>query len=150
MIPADYLCEVCGARGVKLWREYNIFTDHNTLTCGACTEKASGKAIDLSVGERCGWRVPAVPTLEPDAPWWGYTSVPPEGCAWWKALPLALVGEWKVRGGKHVWMPYRSAVDAVMRDGAEIIRVDMHREGGAVGLVFFGDHQKWNQKGGAK
>ena len=32
------------------------------------------------------WMVPAVPTE--DGTFWGYTSVPEDRCAWWRALPL--------------------------------------------------------------
>jgi len=58
--------------------------------------------------------VPAVPTLEPDAPYWQYTSVPPEGVAWWQALPLALTGEWHVKGGIHRWISYKDGNEYVM------------------------------------
>lgn len=81
-----------------------------------------------------GWRVPAVPTL--DGSWWGYSSVPAEGVAWWKALPLALDGEWPVRGGVERWLPYREAMDATLLSRADLRRVDLQREGGAVALVF--------------
>jgi len=33
-----------------------------------------------------GWLVPAVPT-EDNETYWGYTSVPDAGVAWWRALP---------------------------------------------------------------
>lgn len=36
--------------------------------------------------DQIGWRVPAVPTEENDS-YWGYTSVPQEGCDWWNRLP---------------------------------------------------------------
>jgi hypothetical protein len=34
--PKGYVCHQCGARGVKLWREYNTFLDHQTLLCVKC------------------------------------------------------------------------------------------------------------------
>jgi hypothetical protein len=105
MIPTDYVCKKCGATGVKLWREYQTFANHTKLLCGACTSQDQGRPLDLSDGDQCGWMVPAVPTLEPEAPWWGYTSVPAEGVAWWKALPLQLDGEWKTREGTMRWLP---------------------------------------------
>lgn len=45
--------------------------------------------------DQIGWYIPAVPTigllpgwaLHPDANFWGYTSVPPEAVAWWRAMP---------------------------------------------------------------
>ena len=136
MIPADYTCAGCGVHGVKLWREYQTAAVHNSLSCGDCAAKSQGREVDLSEGDQIGWRVPAVPTLDPDAPWWGYTSVPAEGCAWWKALPLRLTGEWPVRGGVERWLPYREAMDATLFDRAKLLRVDFNREGGAVGMVF--------------
>lgn len=54
-------------------------------------------------------------------------------------LPLRLTGEWPVRGGVMRWMPYREALDLTVRapvGGADLRRVDFHREGGAVALVF--------------
>lgn len=38
--------------------------------------------------DQIGWRVPAVPTQEGDT-FWGYTSVPEDGCDWWRKLPVA-------------------------------------------------------------
>lgn len=103
MIPADYTCATCKAHGVKLWRESHAFLDSMTLACAECCAK-EGHPVDLSESDQTMRRVPAVPTL--DGSYWGYTSVPPEGCAWWKALPLRFDGEWPVRGGVERWMPY--------------------------------------------
>ena len=136
MIPVDYTCAGCGAHGVKLWREYQTFAERTSLLCGDCTAKDQKRPLDLSDGDQCGRRVPAVPTLNPDAPWWGYTSVPAEGCAWWKALPLRLTGEWPVRGGVERWLPFREAMDATLFDRAKLLRVDFNREGGAMSMVF--------------
>ena len=36
--------------------------------------------------DQIGWRIPAIPTKENDT-YWGYTSVPQEGCDWWYRLP---------------------------------------------------------------
>jgi len=36
--------------------------------------------------DQIGWRVLAVPTEEGDT-FWGYTSIPKAGCAWWYNLP---------------------------------------------------------------
>lgn len=132
MIPKDYVCSVCGTTGVKLWRPYQSCAVH--LFCGACAEKDQGKTIDLSVSDQCRWLVPAVPTL--DGSWWGYTSVPAEGCAWWKALPLALAGEWKVRGGVERWMPYSTWT--MLKPQPELRRVDWSRDRG-MALAFVPD-----------
>lgn len=77
----DYTCSRCFARNCKLWRGYG-----RPLVCLDCLEALEGRSIDAeypsaSVGD---W-VPAVPVGDT---FWGYTSVPPEGCAWWASLPL--------------------------------------------------------------
>lgn len=87
-----YQCSGCGAVGVKLWRDYQMFLDHQTLYCVACAEKDQGKPCKLSApdGEatdQIGWLVPAVPTAEGDT-FWGYTSVPADRAQWWRDLPL--------------------------------------------------------------
>lgn len=101
--PANYVCDVCGATGCKLWREYQMFLDDQTLTCCDCTGRDQEKDVSdidsagligldptlYGVGARTdqiGWRVAAVPNEEGDT-FWGYTSVPNAGVAWWKRLP---------------------------------------------------------------
>jgi hypothetical protein len=93
--PEGYVCVTCGATGVKLWREYQSFRAKETLACAKCVDPTGEKgpiAEDGTVewrGQRSdsiGWSVPAVPV---DDTFWGYTSVPPEDVAWWKALPLS-------------------------------------------------------------
>jgi len=39
--------------------------------------------------DQIGWRIPAVPTEDGDT-FWGYTSVPQDGCNWWARLPCSL------------------------------------------------------------
>lgn len=34
--PAGYKCSKCGATGVKLWRDYQTFLDHQSLLCLNC------------------------------------------------------------------------------------------------------------------
>lgn len=137
MIPSDYVCGKCGADGVKLWRKSATSepVHEQPLLCGDCTVVEQKHPLDLSESDQCWGRCPAVPDLR--GGWWGYTSVPAEGCAWWKALPLRLMGEWPVRGGVERWMPYREAMDLCLkRRDTDLRRVDFHREGGAVALVF--------------
>jgi hypothetical protein len=94
----DYVCTVCGARGCKLWRQYNTFADRVRLMCCVCAGKDQGVdtgAIDdagkvhSGIGggrtDQIGWLVPAVPT--DDGTYWGYTSVPADAVAWWRSLP---------------------------------------------------------------
>jgi hypothetical protein len=38
-----YKCDVCGVEGVKLWREYSTFLDHQSLYCLNCANKNQGK-----------------------------------------------------------------------------------------------------------
>ena len=93
--PVGYVCGTCGAKGVKLWREYSTF--NVALECGACSLKSQGKSgpIDADGRRDCefggktdqiGWRVPAVPIAD-GAGYWGYCSVPDDGVAWWRRLP---------------------------------------------------------------
>lgn len=86
-MPSFYRCFHCGGTQCKLWRPYH---DHAPLRCRDC-------AIDHAIfvdenhsitilGDQLGALLPAVP-CENGIDWWGYTSVPPEGVQWWKALP---------------------------------------------------------------
>jgi hypothetical protein len=96
--PPDYKCSACGAHGCKLWRQYNRIASAIELLCGSCALKdqrksgpidADGYVHDDEIGQRCdqiGWLVPAVPTEDGDT-FWGYSSVPPAGVKWWRALP---------------------------------------------------------------
>lgn len=110
--PKGYACGVCGRAGVKLWREYQTFLDHQTLSCVDCALKRAeennkdGKGcryqgpadvqgmvtVHYSVHgashltDQIGWLVPAVPTEDGET-FWGYSSVPQPGVEWWKRLP---------------------------------------------------------------
>lgn len=88
--PKGYCCSTCGMEGVKLWREYNTFLDHQKLYCLSCGLKKNIKEIKkskLRIPSDQIWDiVPAVPTEEGDT-YWGYTSVPQDGVNWWYSLP---------------------------------------------------------------
>jgi hypothetical protein len=88
-VPAWYSCYCCGARGVRLWREYNTFLNHQTLLCAACSEAEQDKEPGFAMrdGDQIGWRIPAVPAADDDT-YWGYSSVPTAGAAWWHSLAL--------------------------------------------------------------
>jgi len=126
MIPSDYVCSKCKITGVKLWRQYQTCADQIELLCGPCAEKDQDRTINLAETDQCGWLVAAVPTLT--GTFWGYTSVPPEGVAWWQALPFKLSGQWKEKGGTVQWMPYGVGMDMVLAKKATLLRID----GGAV------------------
>jgi hypothetical protein len=87
--PPGYSCEGCAAHGVKLWREYSRSVSAQTLLCATCAEveqqKPRGFALAAGNGDQIGWRVPAVP-FEDGETFWGYSSVPADGVAWWKSL----------------------------------------------------------------
>ena len=94
---ARLVCGKCGANGCKMWREGNTAADHTAIMCGPCALAASGESgsidnegrvLDEQVGlcDQIGWLVPAVPDVEGHG-FWGYTSVPEDGCAWWRTLP---------------------------------------------------------------
>ena len=85
-ICGGYACGGCGASGVRLWRDYQVYLDQSTLRCRRCCEAHEGKPMP-DQGDQIGWSVPAVPT--PDgSTFWGYTSVPLVAVDWWKALPF--------------------------------------------------------------
>lgn len=96
--PPSYTCGTCHAQGVKLWRDFQAFLSNQSLRCAPCAAAEQGKDIstidadglrESAFGGRTdqiGWLVPAVPTVENNA-FWGYTSVPAEGVAWWRRLP---------------------------------------------------------------
>lgn len=86
--PEGYVCGGCGASGCRLWRRYQTFLDHQALTCFSCTEKIGIAGHPYtSDSHAIGWRVAAVPTEDGET-FWGYTSVPEAGVAWWNALPV--------------------------------------------------------------
>lgn len=94
-LPSWYACADGGKQNVKLWREYNTFMDHQAFRCWKCAAIDQEKTIQILpdgnhddvFGPTCtiGWLVPAVPTVEGDT-CWGYTSIPMDGVAWWRAL----------------------------------------------------------------
>lgn len=101
----SYRCSKCGAQGVKLWRQYQTLASQVELMCLDCAAKDQNKQVRLDksqervfvfmgepindwvLGDSIGWLIPAIPTEEGDT-YWGYTSVPPDGCKWWYALPV--------------------------------------------------------------
>ncbi|HEX8389883.1 MAG TPA: hypothetical protein VF597_00490 [Candidatus Saccharimonadales bacterium] len=96
--PSSYVCGTCGKSGVKLWREYQTFLQNQALSCADCATKRFNVDISrmtdngkhpsyLGHTDTIGWLIPAVPTEENDT-FWGYSSVPPNGCDWWTRLPL--------------------------------------------------------------
>lgn len=87
-VPEGYACGECGIRGVRLYREYNTFLEHQRLRCRACVVAEAGEPSELvGPGEHTiGWTVAAVPT-EDGVTYWGYSSVPQEGVDWWDNLP---------------------------------------------------------------
>jgi hypothetical protein len=111
--PKKYKCSKCGAHGCKLWREYSVYSRAPLLFCAPCgindQERTKGKITpDMirpdgsheiieydwgkgQIGDSFGWLVPAIPD-EAGLGFWGYTSVPNDGIAWWKALPSLPTG----------------------------------------------------------
>lgn len=83
--PCDYRCRDCGATGCRLWRGYNV--SRGELRCTTCTEREEGRAWSPDEKHSIKWSVAAVPT-EDGCGYWGYTSVPAAGVAWWERLPL--------------------------------------------------------------
>jgi hypothetical protein len=86
--PEGYKCDDCGIKGVRLYRLYNTFLEHQHLRCRACVVAESGEPSELvgAAEHTIGWTVAAVPT-EDGHTYWGYTSVPQDGVEWWDNLP---------------------------------------------------------------
>lgn len=108
--PVDYKCARCQVTHCKLWREYQV--SHTQLLCVDCAvqdqsnPKASTSFSKLAISgsldfhedgtyedeygqrlDQIGWYVPAVPD-EKGHGYCGYPSVPSNGVAWWRRLPL--------------------------------------------------------------
>ena len=92
----DYSCGRCKQRGIKLWRGVHgcKLEGLYELLCAACLAPSGGvdedgKAFDYMLGRRTdqvGDGLPAVPSGDS---YYGYTSVPPKGLAWWETPPTA-------------------------------------------------------------
>jgi hypothetical protein len=102
VMPENYVCDTCGARGCKLWRDYQTFVEHQTLACCDCAGKSQEKDVSCiddagrlllepeeygedARSDQIGGLVPAIPTEDGDT-FWGYSSVPDAGVAWWKKV----------------------------------------------------------------
>ena len=99
-IIAAYRCTFCGTEGVKLWRAIHSDREAGCSRCGTAQaglpdtinedgeliDSIDGRPSDQIYSSKQGLNLlPYVPTLDGET--WGYTSVPPEGCLWWKSLP---------------------------------------------------------------
>lgn len=98
-VLARYVCGTCGARDVKLWRAVH---DASRGWCAKCAMAQAGypDVIDDRGKHEAGDYGPSDQVYSPAKgqsllPWvpapdgaaWCYTSVPPEGCVWWRELP---------------------------------------------------------------
>jgi hypothetical protein len=99
--PLDYVCSVCGAKNVKLWRGYMACTDHIKLHCARCAALVGNEDISdiddngMHTGknsrtDQIGNYIPAVPP-ETIFSFWGYTTVPIAGILWWRNLPTLTI-----------------------------------------------------------
>ena len=99
-VQIKYKCHVCGKTGVKLWRMASSSCIEGY--CSKCGMAQAGypDTIDENGRNNEGDYSPSDQIYNASqganlVPWvidesgdtWGYTSVPPEGCAWWKSLP---------------------------------------------------------------
>jgi hypothetical protein len=89
--PETYRCMSCAATNRRLWRDYNTFLSSQILLCKSCALVDQQKNIeryqvDSRVkSDQVGSLIPAVPTEEGET-FWGYSSVPAAGIAWWYAI----------------------------------------------------------------
>lgn len=99
--PDGYACVRCSASGVRLYREYNTFLDHQVLWCRACVVAETGGAHyggdprysspkEHQLGQS-RTLVAAVPTEDGET-FWGFSSVPQAGVDWWDRLPKTAPG----------------------------------------------------------
>ena len=97
-VLSEYVCSHCDVSGVKLWRGIGSADEK---WCAACGMKQAG--LKNTIGDDGRYEgefgpsdqiyssdkgqnlLPYIPT--PDGETWGYTSVPTEGCIWWRNLP---------------------------------------------------------------
>lgn len=93
IVPEDYSCDLCGVHGVKLWREIATPVVSTRLLCARCAETDQQKKYEqgwkssfLLGGNSIGIFTPAIP-IEGQDSFWGNTSTPDHGFAWWKKLP---------------------------------------------------------------
>lgn len=91
-VPEGYVCEKCGDSGVRLWRRYQTFLEGQDLLCFDCTVAEQGKDSMTENMSAIGWRVAAIPTKD-GVSFWGYLSVPADGCEWWYRLSLNNKGD---------------------------------------------------------
>lgn len=84
-----FKCGKCGARSVRLYRDYGTFLRTSELRCNACLTSTE-------------WMVPCVSAS--DGTVWGYTSCPESDIARWYARPDADKGtaapRWNRRDGQ--------------------------------------------------
>ena len=86
--PDRYVCSDCGKRGVRLYREYQTFLEHQVLRCYSCAlENQNRTHGDMRSEHSIGYLVAAVP-CEDGSTFWGYCSVPAVGVTWWDRLPV--------------------------------------------------------------
>jgi hypothetical protein len=93
--PDWYKCSVCEITGVQLWRGYSSLPIE--LECEICANKRYGLEPEGKRKEKHSikWSVPAIPVCldkeKPEKlPWWGYSSVPPDGISWWESMPSVI------------------------------------------------------------
>jgi hypothetical protein len=101
--PDFYKCSKCQKHGVKLWRTYCsscvellcidcAFEDEKECILHQAKENFLAGHISRMDGktDRIGGSlVPAIP--DEKGSWWGYASVPDEGCRWWHSLEPQMV-----------------------------------------------------------
>lgn len=89
MDHTPFECSLCGARGIKLWREY---LTQSPLLCAGCFEKVHGRdefsLVTNAPDERTKW-IPAIPSSVPYGPQFlTLGSATKEEIQWWESLPL--------------------------------------------------------------
>ena len=103
--PKGYVCGECGQGGVKLWRVAASSCIRLFCVVCVCKKERDVNPLDFDANgehpigfcnngakwlglrsDQVGGCVAAVP-CEDGSGWYGYTSIPEEGVAWWRRLP---------------------------------------------------------------
>jgi hypothetical protein len=94
-VAEGYKCTKCNKTNCKLWREYQTSFDKTGLYCAICAcnnqnkpwrlDRDGRRQDDPWKTDQIGWLMPAVPTEDGES-FWGYSSVPPDACEWWRKL----------------------------------------------------------------
>lgn len=80
-----YVCTLCGANKVKLWRR-TYGDSPGVLFCAACAETDAGQKFTIERSDQISGFVPAVPHEHVKGEYYPYAGVPARLAEWWNML----------------------------------------------------------------